>query len=464
MGMRKGHVQGRHGEEFVELIRDVPRDQVLCVSIDVHKYYHQVMMHNQYGEIVCPSFRIDIFRSGYERLCAEIDRAMEETAAQVLFIGMEPTGHYFENLAFHLKDRYPHVRLVNSSAVKSNREQKMLRRQKTDEIDLAAIGDLVLRNECFTYRPLSGVHLQLQYWVRDREAKIRMRSSLKNQIIGHLDRIFPGLVRRNKDACGDHPALFSSFWESQTGQSLIRICPNPRALAAMEPEDLIRLFHEHGCRLGPKGASKIIDFAKQILLPNPVVAIARRPLLDADLVLLDHLNRRITQIEVEIERCLAQTSGQVLTQVKGLGTLRAAYYVAGIGDPSHYENARQTFKRSGLVSGRNDSGIKQRHGEGQGITRVGDPHLRAALVQLTRGLCQWQPYFGQYRERLKARGKHPNVATVATARKANGVLFALMRDQSKFDPRDEHGRPMPPRGSLRDKPGDSQQGPKQSDA
>jgi len=43
-------------------------------------------------------------------------------------------------------------------------------------------------------------------------------------------------------------------------------------------------------------------------------------------------------------------------------------------------------------------------------------------------------------------------------------LFALMRDQTKFDPRDEHGRPMPPRGSLRDKPGDSRQGPKQSDA
>ena len=84
MGMRKGHVQGRHGEEFVELIRDVPRDRVLCVSIDVHKYYHQVMVHNQYGEMVCPSFRIDIFLSGYERLCTEIDRAVEQTAAQVL--------------------------------------------------------------------------------------------------------------------------------------------------------------------------------------------------------------------------------------------------------------------------------------------------------------------------------------------------------------------------------------------
>jgi transposase len=232
----------------------------------------------------------------------------------------------------------------------------------------------------------------------------------------------------------------------------------------MEPEDLISLFHDSGCRLGPKGSAKIIDFAKQVLLPNAEVVVARLPLLEMDLATLDHLDRCIAQIETEIERCLAKTKGQILTHIKGMGTLRAAYFVAGIGDPRHYQTAGQTFKRSGLVSGRNDSGISQRQGEGQGITRVGDPHFRGALVQLTRGLCQWQPYFGQYRERLIARGKHPGVATVATARKANGVLFALMRDQTEFVPRDKHGRVIPPRRSVRDKEGDSQQGPKQSTA
>jgi transposase len=434
------------------------------VSIDVHKYYHLVMIHNDIGEIVSPSFRIDTLQAGFEQLCAEIDRAVDETESQLLLIGMEPTGHYFENLAFHLSQRYEHVRLVNSFAVKMNREQKMLQRQKTDEIDLASIGDLVLRNECFPYRPLSGVYLQLQYWVREREAKVKARTRVKNQIIGHMDRIFPGLVRRSGMTSGALSPLFSDFWACQTAQDLLRICPNPHALVSMEPEDLISLFHDYDCRLGPKGAAKIIEFAKQVLLPNSEVVVARLPLLETDLALLDHLDRCIAQIEAEIERYLAETKGQILTQIKGIGTLRAAYYVAGIGDPTHYQNAGQTFKRSGLVSGRNDSGIIQRQGEGQGITRVGDPHLRGALVQLARGLCQWQPYFGQYRERLIARGKHPGVAIIATARKANGVLFALMRDQTLFDPRDEQGQPIPPRRSLRDKEGDSQQGPKQSDA
>jgi hypothetical protein len=85
------------------------------------------------------------------------------------------------------------------------------------------------------------------------------------------------------------------------------------------------------------------------------------------------------------------------------------------------------------------------------VTKVGDPHLRRALVEMTRGLCQWQPYFGAYRDGLEKRGKHHGVATVATARKVNGVLFALMRDQSEFCPVDAQGRPILPWASIHSK-------------
>lgn len=450
MKPRKKHVQGPRGEAFVKLIRDVPRDRIASVSIDVHKYYHQVMIHNDLGEILVPSFRVDIFQSGYEHLCQVIDRTVAAHDVQVLFVGMEPTGHYFENLARHLNQRYPHLRLVNSYAVKENRKQSMLGAEKTDEIDMAAIGDLVLQNKCFPYQPLRGDHLQLQYWSRHREARVKMRTALRNQIIGHLDRMFPGLVRPQQQAeHGGPDKLFADFWDCETAQHLIRLCPNPQVLAAMAPEELIRRFHQRHWRMGPVMARRIIAFAQQVLAPDEEVIAARQPLLEADLLLLEALDRAIAQADEQIAACLAQTQGQVLTQIKGVGPIRAAAYVAGIGNPAHYEHAGQTFRRSGLVSGRDDSGVRQKQGAGQRVTKVGDPHLRRALVEITRGLCQWQPYFGQYRQRLEARGKHPGVATVATARKVNGVLFALMRDQSTFQPRDRQGRPIPPRGPIR---------------
>lgn len=449
MSKHKRHVQSRRGEEYVQLIRDVPRDKIVCVSIDVHKYFHKVMIHNSYGEILTPSFRIDVFAAGFERLCREIDRAVAASACQVLFIGMEPTGHYFENLAYHLRKRYPHVRLVNSYAVKHNRAQKMLQKQKNEETDLTAIGDLVLRNESFEYAPPTGVYLELQYWVRYRKADIKTRTTYRNRVIVHLDHIFPGLVRRNKAACKDQPQLFPSFWTSQTAQRLIRLCPNPHVLVSMSVAQLIQLYHDHGWAMGHKRAQRILDFAHLVLLPNPQDVAIRLIFLEKDLLLLDQIEARIAQADVEIERCLRQTVGMVLTLIKGINIQHAAAYVAGIGDPTRYQNARQTFKRSGLVSGRNDSGAHQRDGEGQGITRVGDPHLRNALVQLTRSLLLWQPYFDIYCRKLKNRGKHHNVALVATARKVNGVLFALMRDQAVFDPRDQQGRPVSPRRTTR---------------
>ena len=451
MGKQQKHLQGRRGEAFVRLIRGIPREQIICVSIDVHKYYHLVMIHNDYGDILACSFKIDIFKTGFDRLCMEIDRVLLETGARVHFIGMEPTGHYFENLARYLGARYPHIRLVNSFAVSKNRDQKMLRRQKTDEIDLCAIGDLVLRNECFAYRPLSGDYLHLQHWVRYRRAKIKARTALRNQVIGHLDRIFPGLVRPNREAQGDYPQLFADFWTCETAQHLIQLCPNPRDLVGMQPQGLMERFHAHGWRMGPITGKRIIDFAHQVLLPPPEVIAARLPLLKLDLPLLEALDQAISEADKQIAHYLSQTRGQILTHVKGIGIFRAASYVAGIGNPEHYEHAGQTFKRSGLVSGRADSGIHQRGGAGRSVTKVGDSHLRTALVEMAHGLCHWQPYFGNYKASLEARGKHRGVAAVATARKVNGVLFALMRDQTEFRPTDAHGDLIPPRTSLGEK-------------
>ena len=210
------------------------------------------------------------------------------------------------------------------------------------------------------------------------------------------------------------------------------------------------MFRARQWRMGEATASRIIQFAQQVLLPPEELIDARLPYLQSDLLILEVLDEVIAEAEKQIEQHLSKTEGRLLPHIMGIGILHATSYVAGIGNPSHYEHAGQTFKRSGLISGRNDSGLHQRAGAGHRVTKVGDPYLRSALIQLTRSLCQWQPYFGKYQAHLIARGKHPGVAIVATARKANGVLFALMRDQSEFDPRDEQGRPILPRTSVRD--------------
>lgn len=426
---KHSHLRGQRGQAFADRIRGIPLDRILCVSLDIHKYFHVVIIHNALGEIVTPRFEIDIFQSGFDRLCREIDHTIARTHAQIVLVGMEPSSHYFENLARHLQARPQPVTLVNSYAVKENRNQHMMRYEKDDDIDTAAIGDLLRRGEGTPFQPATGVYLQLQHLDRVRLSKVKMRTALQNQIIGHLDRIFPGLVLMGDEAKERYTPLFTTdFWTCRTLQHLIRVCPDPHKLSKMAPQDLVDAFHAHHYRLGPRVAAKIIAYAQHILLPDPELAAIRCELLPHDLALLEEVERHIAQLEERLCALLVHTPYQVLTQYKGLSNVQVVSLAAAIGDPAHYTYAGQVFRRSGLVPGRNDSGTRQRKGKGSKVVKVGDVYLRRALLNALATLILHQPVLRQYYHTLK-KSKPAGVARVATARRAIGILWATLRDQ-----------------------------------
>ena len=425
----KTHIRGERGQAFADKIRGLNLEQILCVSLDISKYFQVVMIHNALGEIVKPTFEIDIFKTGFEQLCQAIDEAIDHSQAKLVLVGLEPTGHYFENLARHLRQRPQPVTLINSYAVSQNRKQQMMRREKDDPIDVAAIGDLLRRGEGTAYQPLQGIYLELQQLDRVRQGKVKMRTMLKNQIIGHLDRIFPGLVIIGKAAKERYTPMFATdFWECRTMQHLIRVCPDPRQLAAMSTTDLIAAFHAHTFKMGPKTAAKIISYAQKVLLPDPEVIAIRSELLHHDLILLDAVEKRIAVMEERLVDLVSQTPYQIWAKLKGLSDLQVARLAAAIGDPEHYTHAKQVFRRSGLVSGRNDSGVRQNQGKGNKIVKTGDVHLRRALLDAIYSLILHQPVLFSYYAKLKL-SKPDLVARVATARRANGILWATLRDQ-----------------------------------
>lgn len=426
---KRTHIRGERGQAFANMIRGIPLEQILCVSLDVHKYFHVVIIHNALGEIVTPTFEIDIFQIGYDQLCQAIDDAVARTDAQVILTGMEPSSHYFENLARHLRERPRPVTLINSFAVKKNRDQHMMQYEKDDEIDAAAIGDLLRRGEGTPYNPLSGVYLQLQHLDRVRFSKVKIRTMLQNQIIGHLDRIFPGLVLIGDEARERYDPLFATdFWECQTMQHLVRVCPDPRALADMSPRELIDAFHTHGYAMGPVWATKIIAYAGKVLPPDAELIAVRCELLQHDLALLEAVNYHITQLESRLRELLNGTPYLVWTKLKGLSDTQVVSLAAAIGDPSNYAHAKKLFRRSGLVPGRDDSGTRQRQGKGKRVVKVGDVHLRRALMNAIATLILHQPVLREYYNKLKA-SKPAGVARVATARKGLGILWAIQRDQ-----------------------------------
>jgi transposase len=428
---KRTHLRGERGQAFADKIRGIPLDRILCVSLDVHKYFHVVMIHNALGEIVTPTFEIDTrsVQTGFDQLCQAVDEALVRTQARVLLLGMEPSSHYFENLARHLLARPQPVTLINSYAVKQNRDQQMMRREKDDEIDTAAIGDLLRRGEGTPYQPARGIYLELQQLDRVRLGKVKIQTTLQNQILGHLDRIFPGLVIIGDEAKERYEPLFTTnFWKCKTLHHLIRVCPDPRQLAAMSYQDLVQAFHAHHYAMGRPTAAKIIAYAKKVLLPDADLVAIRCELLQHDLALLEEVERHITELEERLCALLVQTPYQVLTKLKGLDTVQVASLAAAMGDPACYRYGAQVFRRAGLVCGRDDSGVRQRKGKGKHVTKVGDVYLRRALLSALATLILHQPVLRAYYHKLK-QSKLPGVARVATARRAMGILWATLRDQ-----------------------------------
>ena len=158
--------------------------------------------------------------------------------------------------------------------------------------------------------------------------------------------------------------------------------------------------------------------------------MARHVLAD-DLALLACLDAQIAAAEAKIAALVPDTPFAVLLTVPGWGTIRAGNYGAAVGDPGRWPGARQLYRASGLSPAQYESAGKRRDG---GISREGSVALRRALIDLGIGLWLSEPAAKRYGQALRARGKNGGVIACAMAHRANKIAYALVRDQTGYDP------------------------------
>ena len=121
-----------------------------------------------------------------------------------------------------------------------------------------------------------------------------------------------------------------------------------------------------------------------------------------------------------------------LRSVPGVGPVTATRFTATIDNPGRFGAAHAVGAYLGLVPGEHSSG--DRHAR-LGITKAGPPALRTTLVQAAWALRRARPNdpMVQWARRIERR-RGRKIATVALARKLSGVLYALWRDGTVYDP------------------------------
>lgn len=151
------------------------------------------------------------------------------------------------------------------------------------------------------------------------------------------------------------------------------------------------------------------------------------------LAMIEALDVQITEANKEVRQLVKSNEiCQRLMTVPGVGPLTALRFLATLDNVTRFHTAHDVQSYLGLTPGENSSSSRVQRTR---ITKAGSPHMRWLLVQAAWSTRRCAPNHPIVRWATKVAERRGNqIASVALARKLAGILFAIWRDSSKYDP------------------------------
>ena len=156
----------------------------------------------------------------------------------------------------------------------------------------------------------------------------------------------------------------------------------------------------------------------------------------ADLVEdLRYLDDRIEGLTERISRCVDRDPvARRLLELRGVGPLTASALAGALGDGKTFTKGRDFAASVGLTPRQHSTGGKDRL---LGISKRGDSYLRKLLIHGARAVLRHAKKrddgLSQWLNDLSAR-KHANVVAVALANKTARVAWAIVHNDTVYDP------------------------------
>ena len=199
-------------------------------------------------------------------------------ADAVVKVGIEAAGHYHRPLL--MAGSWPtgwEVLELNPGHVTEQRRVLGKRTIKTDVIDLQAMTELLLTGRGQPVRDRSLVLSELTTWSAHRIGRVALRTATKNQLLGQLDRTFPGLTLALPDVLA-----------TKVGRLVAAEFADPARLAGLGTSRFIRLGATRGLQIRKPVADRLVQAARDAL--PTAGAVVARAVLAADLALLADLD------------------------------------------------------------------------------------------------------------------------------------------------------------------------------
>ena len=388
------------------------------LGIDIAKTNHVASLINNTGDVVIRAIKFTNSNEGFNKLLTTIQDKLGDLGN--IEVAMEATGHYWLSLYSALTDNGFTVSVYNPYQIKSYRGAYNNRKQKNDVIDSIIIADYLRVFGSKDSKLPQEELLSLKQLTRFRSNIVDNVSSLKVQVIGILDKVFP-----------EYKKLFCDTFGTTSKQLLLN-CPTPDDIIKISTTKLANLLSKHSKgRFNKDTALHIKEVAKQsfgIKFTTDACSFEIKQLINQ----IIFLENQMDEVSKEIKELYNKLDSHLLS-VPGVGDNLAPVILAEIGDINNFDKPSKLIAFAGTDPNIDQSG--QKDGKHLSITKCGNKRLRTILFIMVRSMIRKRvaanPIKDFYKKKTQL-GLQPKVVLVACVNKLLGIIYQLNKNGDVF--------------------------------
>ncbi len=394
----------------------------MVVGVDVGSELHYARAFDYRGFELSGIFEISNDAAGFEAFQKWTHELMKKCSKTHTIVGMEPTGHYWFNFGYALKEEGTKVVLVNPMHVKRSKEFDDNNPTKNDRKDPKTIAMLVKDGRYLEPYMPEGVYRELRIAMEIRERYVKQITIIDNKVQRWLSIYFPE---------------FKTVFKDWTGKGAIIALKNfatPEKVKAKGIESIAAMWKAEIKRaVGTKHAVKLVRAAEVSVGVKEGIKSAEYDLLS----LIEEYEFALMKLETTmtlIEELLFQIPNIAeLLAIKGIGIVTVAGFIAEVGDIGRFEHPKQIQKLAGLNLKENSSGKQKGKTT---LSKRGRKRLRRLLFQAVMILVAKNTEFRQLHLYYTNRVENPlkkKQSLMAISCKVIRVFYTLLTKGLAYD-------------------------------
>lgn len=405
------------------------------VGIDVSEGYHIVSILDPKGDLYRKPFKVIHSLEGFNYLVEQIKKVEKEFNTKAGTF-MESTGVYHLSLFHFLKNNNIEAFVINPLVTNSNKNKdiRKVKNDKKDSISIARMGkfDNIKFSDYFDI-----VLFNLKILSRDYYKQVDIRSLYKRRLSADLHIAFPGYTK-----------VFSNV-TCDSSLTILKLYSTPTAFLNAPMSEVVEILKSKS-RKGLKWATTIYNKLHKSATDAAIIGIPAYGLsvrILTNISIIETLNEHIKNIQNEMKQ-IVESKGfpkvlykniTLLDSLSGVDFLSAVTLLTEMGDISRFRKPKQLIAFLGIDPSVNESGkFKSDHNKmskrGSKIARRVLYSVALVSIRLKRG---GQPFnkvlLEYYKNKLK--DKEKKVAIGAVMHKLVNYIFAVIRDQKKYEHR-----------------------------